>query len=322
MADRSEPLRYAAYGGPGWHPRQTAMADEIDGHWGRFGQDSEFGTLREVLMHRPGPELAVDDPNGAQLLDQVDIDRAAAQYDGIVEAYRSAGVTVRTLDPDGPVSPNQIFMADLFVMTPEGAILARPASEVRAGEERVAARALAAAGVPILRSVSGRGTFEGADLLWLSPTRVLVGRGLRTNADAVGQIASVLEPSGVTVTPVDLPIGTMHLMGMLRIIDRDLAVVWPTRLAVAGVEALREEGYEVHFLPDADEAVRGFALNGVALGPRRFLMADGNPVTQAFYESLGVDCTVVEVDELAKASGAIGCLTGVVAPGATAPLTV
>ena len=27
-----------------------------------------------------------------------------------------------------------VFMADLFFMTPEGAILARPASEVRAGE--------------------------------------------------------------------------------------------------------------------------------------------------------------------------------------------
>jgi len=45
------------------------------------------------------------------------------------------------------------------------------------------------------------------------------------------------------------------------------------------------------------------------------LMVDGNPVTQAFYESLGITCHTVEVDELGKAAGAIGCLTGVLERG-------
>lgn len=312
MADRSNPLEHAAYGGPGWQPRVRSLRDEAGGIWGTFGIDSEYGVLERVLLHRPGPEIAADDPNGAQMLERVDWERAARQHDAIVEAYRAAQVVVDLVDPPPTPKPNQMFMADLFAMTPEGAILARPASEVRAGEERVAARGLASAGVPILRSVSGTGTFEGADLMWLSPTHVLVGRGLRTNGEAIDQIVDVMTAMGVNVTRVDLPIGTMHLMGMLRILDGDLAVAWPTRLAVAAVEALEDEGYEVHFLPDIDEATLGFALNGVTLGPRRFLMAEGNPVTQAFYESLGVTCVTVEVDELAKASGAIGCLTGIV----------
>jgi len=313
MADRSNPLQHAAYGGPGWQPRVRHLRDEANGIWGIFGIDSEYGTLRSVLLHRPGPEIVSDDPNGAQMLDRVDADRAGRQHDAIVEAYRANGTEVHLIEPPPAPQPNQMFMADLFAMTPEGAILARPASEVRAGEERVAAVGLAAAGVPILRSISGSGTFEGADLMWLSSTHVLVGRGLRTNTEAIDQIVDVMAAIGVTTTRVDLPIGTMHLMGMLRILDRDLAVAWPTRLAVAAVEALRDEGYEVHYLPDLDEAIGGFALNGVTLGPRRFLMAEGNLVTQAFYEALGVTCSTVEVDELAKASGAIGCLTGVVA---------
>ncbi|MDP7550809.1 MAG: arginine deiminase family protein [Acidimicrobiales bacterium] len=312
MADRSNPLEHAAYGGPGWQPRLRSLRDEAGGIWGTFGMDSEYGTLRGVLLHRPGSEIAADDPNGAQMLDRVDAERAGRQHDAIVEAYRANGTAVHLVNPPLTSQPNQMFMADLFAMTPEGAVLARPASEVRAGEERVAAVGLANAGVPILRSVSGTGTFEGADLMWLSPTRVLVGRGLRTNKEAIDQITDAMEAMGVTTTRVDLPIGTMHLMGMLRILDGDLAVAWPTRLAVAAVEALEGEGYEVHFLPNLDEAVQGFALNGVTLGPRRFLMAEGNPTTQAFYESLGVTCTTVEVDELAKASGAIGCLTGIV----------
>jgi len=31
----------------------------------------------------------------------------------------------------------------------------------------------------------------------------------------------------------------MHLMGMLQIVDRDLAIAWPACLAVRVVEALR-----------------------------------------------------------------------------------
>jgi hypothetical protein len=42
------------------------------------------------------------------------------------------------------------------------------------------------------------------------------------------------------------------------------------------------------------------------------LLAAGNPILQEFYESLGITCVTVAVDELYKAAGAIGCLTGIV----------
>ncbi len=214
-------------------------------------------------------------------------------------------------EPAETPAPNQMFMADLFCMTPEGAILARPASAVRAGEERVVARRLAGLGVPIIRSVSGSATFEGADMIWLDPQMALIGRGLRTNDAGVAQLAAVLGEIGVTAIAVDLPYGTMHLMGMLRIVDRDLAIAWPTRLAVRAVEALQQRGYRVIFLPDVREAMHNAAFNIVTLGPRAVLMAAGNPVTQAFYEQHGITCRTVPVDELAKAAGAIGCLTGI-----------
>jgi N-dimethylarginine dimethylaminohydrolase len=204
-----------------------------------------------------------------------------------------------------------MFMADLFAMTPEGAILARPASAARAGEERVVARRLADLGVPIVRSISGGATFEGADMIWLDPQTVLIGRGLRTNDAGVAQLTAMLGEMGVAAIAVDLPYGTMHLMGMLRIVDRDLAIAWPTRLAVRAVEALRQRGYRVAFLPDLHEALHSAAFNIVTLGPRSVLMAAGNPATQAFYEQQGIACHTVPVDELAKAAGAIGCLTGI-----------
>jgi N-dimethylarginine dimethylaminohydrolase len=117
---------------------------------------------------------------------------------------------------------------------------------------------------------------------------------------------------GVEVIQVDLPYGTMHLMGMLRFADRDLALAWPKRLAHAAVDTLRERGYQVAFLPDEAEAAHRSAFNFVTLGPRRILMAAGNPVTQAFLENQGITCHTIPVDELRKAAGAIGCLTGII----------
>lgn len=303
----------SAYGGEGWQPRLQTTREELGVLWGACGLNSEWAPLRAVLLHRPGVELeASADWSAVNMLAPLDIARAQAQHDALAAAYRAAGVRVAYAEPPSTPPPNQMFMADLFCMTPEGAIVARPASAVRAGEERVAARCLAELGVPIVRGVSGSATFEGADLLWLDAETVLIGRGLRTNDAGVAQVAAVLRDMGVEAIAVDLPYGTMHLMGMLRIVDRDLAIAWPTRLAVRAVEALRHRGYQVIFLPDTREARHGAAFNVVTLGPRSVLMAAGNPATQAFYERHGIACATLAIDELAKAAGAIGCLTGVI----------
>jgi N-dimethylarginine dimethylaminohydrolase len=204
-----------------------------------------------------------------------------------------------------------MFVADLLFMTPEGAVLGRPASTVRAGEERFVARRLAELGIPILRTVRGTGTFEGADAAWLNPGTVLLATGLRTNAEGATQVTALLREMGVEVIQVGLPYGAMHLMGQLRFADRDLAIAWPGRVPFAAVDALRACGYAVLFLPDEDEAKHGMALNFVTLGPRQILMAAGNRATQAFLEESGITCHTVQVDELVKAAGGIGCLTGV-----------
>ncbi len=303
----------AAYGGPGWSPRSTSLRDELGTVWARCGVACEWAPLRQVLLHRPGPELAAAaaDPDALQMLAPPDPARAAAQHDGLAAAYRAAGVVVHLMTPPAPPPPNLMFMADLLFMTPEGAILGRPASTVRAGEERLAAARLADLGVPILGSVHGSGHFEGADALWLDPGTVLLARGRRTNAEGARQVAGLLAELDAATVVVDLPPASMHLMGVLRLLDHDLALAWPGRAPEPAVAALAERGFTVLQGPNLGEAVRGFALNLVPLGPRRVLMPAGNPHTRAVLESAGVACREVAVDELAKAAGAVACLTGV-----------
>jgi arginine deiminase len=311
MNEDSCPTLLSAYGGPGWEPRSRSLSEELGDLWSACGSHSEYAPLKRVLLHRPGAELnASADPSAANMLDIVNADIATTEHDALAAAYQNCGVEVDYLEADHP-RPNQMFLADLFFMTPQGAIIARPASEVRAGEEIEVSRRLGELGIPILASVHGRGTFEGADACWLDRQTVLLGRGLRTNDEGARQVSAALHGIDVETIQVDMPVGTMHFMCMLRIVDRDLAIGWPTNLAMRAVDAMVSRGMEVAYLPDLSEARVNFALNMVTIEPRHVLMCDGNPNTQKFFEGLGIRCTVVEVGELRKAGGAVGCLSGI-----------
>ncbi|MCR9255502.1 MAG: arginine deiminase family protein [Alphaproteobacteria bacterium] len=306
----------AAYGGENWSQRIADHREELaaDGLWGPCGQDSEWKPLKQVLLHRPGEELAAshDDPDKVQMLAPIDVAKAAAEHDAMAEAFRAQGVTVHYVDPAGAANPNQMFCADLMFMTPEGVILARPASTVRAGEEIEVQRRLSDLRIPAVRTLRGEATFEGADAMWLDAHSVILGIGHRTNEEAAHQIGRTLEEMGVETIPVDMPFGTMHLMGMLRFADRDLAICWPRRTPHGAVRALQDRSYRVAFIPDLDNHTLNRSMNFVTLGPRRILLEKGYPEVQGFYESLGIECVTVEAQELVKAAGGFGCLTGIV----------
>jgi N-dimethylarginine dimethylaminohydrolase len=159
-------------------------------------------------------------------------------------------------------------------------------------------------------SVHGDGVFEGADALWIDRGAALVATGLRTNESGADQVEWVLRDIGAEVVRVDLPFGSMHLMGMVRLAGPGIAVGFPGRTPHRAVRALRERGYRWLWAPDMDE-VRRMALNFVPLAPLKILMPAGCPRTQTLFEDAGIECVTVEIDELAKAAGAMGCLTGI-----------
>jgi arginine deiminase len=276
---------------------------------------SEWEPLRAVLLHRPGSELdEVRDPNTVQMTRIPDANRLRAQHDALAQIYRNQGVEVFLVDPpDGiRVPPNLVFCRDLFAMTPEGAIVSRMASSVRAGEERAVARRLAMLGVPILLTVRGPGAFEGgAELLWVDRRTALLSCGVRTNEDGARQVENLLRSMEVEVVRAALPVGAMHLLGTLNILGPDLALAWPGAAPYAAVQLLRQRGFRVLYLPDQAERESGMSLNLVTLRPYQVLMPAGCPRTRTLLESAGVTCLETDVSELIKAEGAIGCSTGI-----------
>ena len=303
----------AAYGGENWSPRIRSHREEIGSVWSACGIDSEWRPLKSVLLHCPGEELNAsrEDPEAVQMLAAVDLGRAREEHQAMAGTYRDLGIEVHEVDPRQPAEPNLMFCADLFVMTPEGAILARPASTVRAGEERQVARRLAALGIPILKTLTGDAVFEGADLMWIDAQTAVVGRGLRTNDTAIDQLTALLGEIGVKLLAVDSPFGIMHFMSLLRIVDHDLAICWPRRTPYACVRLLEEHGYRVRFPAFADDPASYRGINFVTLGPRRILMVGGLESVQEDFEAMGIECLTTATDELTLAAGNVGCLTGI-----------
>ncbi len=313
ISDSENAFGAAAYGGKNWVGRTESHQQEIGTIWSKSQLSNEFAPLTAVLMHRPGDELLIseDETDKSLMLATLDLQKARQQHDGITDIYRRENIEVHLVDPVNLPPPNQMFCADLCAMTPQGAILARPAGLVRAGEERNVARRLADLGIPILRSLTGDGVFEGADLMWLDSTTAIIARGHRTNQLAIDQIRSTLEEIGCELISVDLPFGTMHLMGMMRIVDQDLAFCWPRRTPLAAVNALRDHGYEVSFPSLTDNPASYRAMNFVTLGPRKILLAAGLDPFEIHFQQLGIEVLTTDISELAKAAGNIGCLTSV-----------
>jgi N-dimethylarginine dimethylaminohydrolase len=290
------------------------MAGELGSLWGHAGLATEVGRLRSVLMHRPGDEIGRVTDAADVLWDAlIEQELATYQHDMLAETYRKLGVEVRYMTPGDRATPNLYFARDHFFMTPQGAVISRMGSASRAGEERFSAQGLANAGVPILMTVHGEGTFEGADVAYLREGVVLVSFGMRSNREGCRQVAGILKDIGLEPVIVEMPYGTGHLDGGLSIVDKRKAIVRPYHCPYGAIEQLRRLGYEVIEAPDTHETDTNMALNMVPIAPGVVVMPAGNPNTVRALAKHGIEVHPVDVSELQKGNGAIHCMTGVIA---------
>ena len=92
--------------------------------------------------------------------------------------------------------------------------------------------------------------------------------------------------------PVELPYfggpeACLHLLSLISLVDHDLAVVYPSLLAVPFWRLLRDRGIRLIEVPEEEFATQG--PNVLALAPRKLLMLEGNPVTRRRLEEAGCE---------------------------------
>lgn len=269
--------------------------------------------LRRVLVKRPDEAFAVDDAERWHYTSAPDLARAREEHDGLVETLRQHGVEVVYHDEVQAHRADAIYVFDPALITDRGAVVLSMGKALRRGEEAAIARCFEGLGIPILGRLDGEARAEGGDIMWVDDRTLAVGQGFRTNGAGLRQLRALLAPLGIDVFGVELPYFTgpeacLHLLSMLSMIDHDLAVAYPALMAVPFYRLLQDRGIRLVEVPETEFLT--MATNVLALGPRKCLMLEGNPITQGRLEAAGCEVYTYRGREISlKAEGGPTCLT-------------
>ena len=257
-----------------------------------------------------GPEVSWE---AFGYLRPIDHDLAVREHAALRQILTEAGVEVISGEIDDPALQDAIFPYDPMLTTDDGVILCRMGKPLREPEVDLAVRTLEELGIPVIGRIAPPGKLEGGDTAWIDARTLAVGRGYRTNQAAIDQLDDLLAPRGVTVLGYDLPYWhgpseCLHLLSLISMLDRDLAVVYLPLLPTPLVELLAERDVQLVSIPDEEFASQG--CNVLAIGPRRCLLLKENVVTAERLRATGCHVTAYSGDEIShNRTGGPTCLT-------------
>lgn len=295
---------------------------ELRSGWGElWGADDEVGRLRKVMVRAPGDELdpisaeqyrpeldALVDPAGGWYWtgpNPPDIARVREQHRGLVETLAEQGIEVLEAEPIGAPYSKSMYVRDPLVTVRGGAIIGRLAPRMRRGEEAVVTREVTAAGLPVLATITGRGTLEGGSFSKLRPGIAAFGTSVRCNDDAADQLREILGRIGWELIVVPLPGFVVHLDIHFAMVDVDLALVNAEGLPYTFMDQLGKLGIECIWAHPQEP----WALNLLTLAPGRILTSESAPRTAELLRARGIEVITIPYDEIHHNGGGIHCST-------------
>ena len=275
----------------------------------RWGVDSEYGALRDVLVGpidhfswRAGNAVA---ERSERIGLQFDFAVARAQYGEMLDAYAQAGATVHLLDADAAL-PYQIFARDSSVMTPWGAIIMQLQKPYRRGEYAACLRFYLEAGIPIYDLITA-GNVEGGDFMVLQPGVAACGySGERSIEPAVRQLQSWFESEGWELHAYAFDAHFLHLDVQIGMLAEGLAVVCVEAVEPELVGWLRSKRIRTIPITYADTMQLG--SNVVALGNERVLVPASSKNLVAACRAEGLTVYDPDVSMIGNGGGAVHCM--------------
>ena len=294
-------------------PNSPALRSRVEGGGtvrpDRWGVDSEYGVLRDVLVG-PVDNFSWQAGNAvAQRAERVglrfDAAAARAQHGELVHAFEQAGATVHHL-PAEPGLPYQIFARDSSVMTPWGAVIMQLQKAYRRGEYAACLRFYLEAGIPIFDMITA-GNVEGGDFMVLKPGVAACGfSGERSSEPAVRQLQAWFEAEGWEFHAYAFDPHFLHLDVQMGMLAEGLAVVCVEAVEPELVLWLRSHGVQVIDVPYGDAMRMG--CNVVALGGDRVLAPASSRNLIAACRAEGLTVYDPDVSMIGAGGGAVHCM--------------
>jgi N-dimethylarginine dimethylaminohydrolase len=275
----------------------------------RWGVDSEYGRLRDVLIG-PIDHFSWQAGNSvAQRAERVglqfDFNVARAQYGEMLDVYRQADVQVHLL-PAEAVLPYQIFARDSSVMTPWGAVIMQCQKPYRRGEYAACLKFYLEADIPIYDLVTA-GNVEGGDFMVLQPGVAVCGfSGERSCEPAVRQLQSWFESEGWEMHTYAFDSHFLHLDVQMGMIAEGLAVVCVEAVEPELIAWLQSKGIRAIPIPYGDAMQLG--SNVVALGDERVLVPASSKNLIAACRAEGLTVYDPDVSMIGNGGGAVHCM--------------
>ena len=283
-----------------------------------YGCQSMVAKIEGVIIKRPqdafiGPQHLANFWRAFNYTACPDYEKTLLEFAHFEKVLKQNVAKIYYLPRHEKAGLDSVYTHDPVKITRRGAILMNMAKPLRAAEPQVLQAWLAQIGIPVLGKIETPGRMEGGDVIWLNARTLAVGRGYRTNAEGIRQLKVLTTGMVDRIIEVPLPHADgaeacLHLMSLISLIDRDLAVVYSRYLPVFFRQILIAMGIKLIEVPD-DEYER-LGTNVLALAPRLCLYPAGNPATLAKMIRAGAQVFTYPAEEISlKGTGGPTCLT-------------
>ena len=278
-------------------------------------------------MYKPLKRVIVKHPHDAFLnqqhlanewrkfnyIEEPDFQEAVLEYGSFLEILTKYVPQIDYLPISKEVGIDSLYAHDPVKFTAQGAIILKSGKELRQPEAAVYKEFLKEKEIPILGELTGDAVSDGGDLVWIDDRTLAVGRGYRTNDEAIRQLKEITANLVDEFIVVQLPhdqgeAECLHLMSFISMVDEDLAVVHSRLMPVFLRQLLIQRGIQLIEVPEEEYHTLG--CNVLALAPRVCMMVSGNENTKRQLEDAGAKVYEYKGEEISiKGTGGPTCLT-------------
>lgn len=277
-----------------------------------------FKNLNKVIVKHPkdafiSQEHLRNEWKKFNYINEPDFIKAQHEYEQFLSIMKQHVEQIEFLPAVDTVGLDSLYAHDPVKFTKNGAIILKSGKMLRQPEAEVYKQFLQEKNIPILGELTGDAVADGGDLVWLDDRTLLIGRGYRTNDEAIQQIQEMTKDLVDDCIVVQLPHDQgeeecLHLMSFISIVDENLAVVYSRLMPVFLRQLLVKRGFQLIEVPD--EEYQQLGCNVLALAPRVCMMVSGNPFTKQQLIEAGATVYEYEGNEISYiGTGGPTCLT-------------